>query len=93
MSRFIKSKRAGEVLDYEFDWSTNGWLESSEEISTSTWVAITGITVETYSNTATTATVWVSGGTSGETYKLTNTIVTDNSPQRTGIRELFIKIL
>ena len=93
MSRFKKTKRAGEVLDYQFDWLTNEWLELSEEISTSTWAATTGITIETSSNTTTTTTVWVSGGTSGETYKLTNTIVTDNSPQRTGIRELYIKIL
>jgi len=93
MSRFNKTKRATEVLDYEFDWLTEEWLESTEEISTSTWIATSGITMETDSNTTTTTTVWVSGGTSGETYKLTNTIVTDNSPQRTGVRELYIKIL
>lgn len=93
MSRFRKNKRANEVLDYEFDWLTKGWLKTSEEISTSTWTATTGITIETDSNTTTTTTVWVSGGTAGNTYKLTNTITTNNNPSRTGERELFITVL
>lgn len=93
MSRFAKTKRAAEVLDYTFDWSTNEWLESSETISTSSWVAATGVTVDSDSNTTTTATIWVSGGTSGQTYKLTNTITTSNSPSRTGQREMFLTIL
>lgn len=93
MSRFKKTKRAAEVLDYTFDWYTNGWLESGETISTSSWTVAAGITKDSDSNTTTTTTIWVSGGTSGQTYKLTNTITTSNSPQRTGVREMFLKIL
>jgi hypothetical protein len=93
MSRFVKTKRAAEVLDYTFDWLTKEWLESDETIATSSWVASDGITVDTDTNTTTTTTVWVSGGTSGQTYKLTNTITTSNSPSRTGVREMYLKIL
>lgn len=91
MARSRKTKISGEIFDFTFDWSD--LLLTGESISTSTWVAgAVGITIETYSNTTTTTTVWLSGGTAGETYKFTNPITTDNSPQRTRIRELFVKV-
>ena len=93
MSRFYKSKRADSTLDYPFDWTNEDWLEANESIISSVWVAVQeGITIVTTSFTATTTTVWVSGGTAGETYKFINTITTDNSPQRIDSRELFITI-
>lgn len=93
MSRFNKTKRATSRLDYTFDWIQEEWLEENEEIVYSNWTATTGITVTTSSFTTTTTTVWVSGGTQGETYKLTNTIKTNNSPFRQDSRELFITIV
>jgi len=61
-------------LDYQVDWSD--WLGSTDTISTSTWTVPDGIVEESDSNTTTTATIWVSGGTLGETYDLVNHIVT-----------------
>lgn len=61
------------VLDYQIDWTA--WL-NGDTISTSAWVATSGVTVDTDSNTDDTATVWLSGGTAGETYIVTNHIVT-----------------
>lgn len=61
------------VLDYELDWSE--WLDT-DTIASSSWTADTGITIDSDTNTTTTATVWVSGGTVGERYEVTNHIVT-----------------
>lgn len=61
------------VLDYEIDWST--WL-GSDTISTSAWTVPAGLTKDSDTNTTTTATIWLSGGTAGEVYELTNHIVT-----------------
>ena len=69
-------KDPDDVLDYEIDWST--WLTASggDTISSSTWTVPTGITKTTDSHTTTTTTIWLSGGTAGTTYTLTNEIVT-----------------
>jgi hypothetical protein len=48
-----------------------------ETISTSIWVVPTGIVQNSASSTTTTATIWLSGGTAGTTYELTNRIVTN----------------
>jgi hypothetical protein len=61
------------VLDYPIDWES--WLEG-DTIATSTWTADAGITIESDTNTATTTTVWLSGGTLDAIYSLTNHIVT-----------------
>ena len=61
------------TLDYVIDWST--WL-GADTISTDSWVVPTGITKVTDSNTTTTATVWLSCCTLGNTYACVNRIVT-----------------
>lgn len=61
------------VLDYVIDWSD--WLDG-DTISTSSWSVDSGITLESDTNTTTTATAWLSGGTVGETYQCRNRIVT-----------------
>lgn len=72
---FIKDPDAKK--DYAVDWSD--WLDE-DTISTSTWEADDdGITVEddpAPANTGTVTTVWLSGGTVGERYEITNHIVT-----------------
>lgn len=70
--KFVKDPQA--VLDYEIDWSA--WL-GEDTISASQWSAPDGITIDSDSFTDTTATVWLSGGTAGETYEVTNGISTD----------------
>ena len=61
------------VLDYQVDWSN--WLDE-DTIATSVWVAQTGLTVDSDTETTTTATAIVSGGTAGSTYTLENKITT-----------------
>lgn len=82
---FTKDPQA--VLDYEVDWSA--WL-GEDTISASTWTAPDGITIDSDSFTATTATVWLSGGEIGQSYDATNEIVTDGG--RTDDRTIRIKV-
>ncbi len=61
------------LLDYCMKWIR--WL-SGDEIATSMWIVPAGLTKEGEENTTTTATVWLSGGTAGEDYQITNRITT-----------------
>ena len=67
-------KDPDEVLDYELDWSDR--LTDGDEISSASWLTPDGITVDSSSHTATVVTIWLSGGTTGETYTLTSRVVT-----------------
>jgi hypothetical protein len=87
MPTYIKDPDA--VLDYGFDWSS--WLATGETISTSTWTVPTGITKDSSSNSTTKTTVWLSGGTVGQTYEIVNRIVT--SASRTDERTVTILVL
>lgn len=80
-------KDPDEVLDYIRDWSA---LLDGDTISTSTWTAETGITVDSSSNTTTTATIWLSGGTVNQNYSVVNRIVTAGG--RTHEKTLTFKI-
>lgn len=84
--QFVKDPDA--VLDYKFDWkaSTNStgdsdWLASGETIASHTIDADSGITVDSSSqtDTNTSVTVWLSGGTAGTTYAVRCEIVTSGS--------------
>ncbi len=61
------------VLDYSIDWGE--WL-GTDQIATSTWTVSPGIVASRESKTETTATIWLSGGTEGETYTVHNRITT-----------------
>jgi len=78
------------VLDYTVDW-TDWLLPALDTISTVTWVPDTGLTVGTTSKTASTATAFVSGGTAGQTLKLTCRITTTGG--RTDDRTITLKIV
>lgn len=84
--RFTKDPDA--VLDYGFDWTS--WLDG-DTISTSAWSADAGITVDSDSNNTTSTTVWLSGGTAGTTYEVTNQITT--AAGRTDDRTIRIKVV
>ena len=77
------------VKDYGWDWGTN--FLGSDTIAASNWfaddVAIT-ITTDSFDNTTTT--VWLSGGTLGATYLITNRITTAGG--RTDDRSFHVKI-
>lgn len=77
------------VLDWKFDWSS--WLQAAETISTSTMTASVGLTVDSSSNTTTSATAWVSGGSAGQPYTLANKIVTNQG--RTDERTITIRVI
>lgn len=97
---FTKDPQA--VLDYKFDWKalTNGfdadatedYLEDLETIASHTVTAEAGITVDSSSITdsATTVTAWLSGGTVGVHYTVTCQIVT--SMARTDERSIIVKV-
>lgn len=65
------------VLDYELNWDATGQsVLDGDTIDTSTWIVEAGLTKASESNTTTTAKVWLSGGTEGTTYRVTNRIET-----------------
>ncbi len=66
-------KDSDAVLDYEIDYAA--WL-GDDTIATSTWDVPTGLIKDSDTNTTTTTTIWLSGGTVGEIYRVTNHIVT-----------------
>lgn len=84
--QFTKDPHA--VLDYTVNWAL--WLPSGDTITTSTWTADTGITVDSSSNTTISATVWLSGGTISTSYNVVNRIVTAGG--RTEDQTLVIRI-
>lgn len=76
MSRIPRAyKDPGDVLDYSRDWTD---FLDTDTITASTWSVPDGITMDSESNTSTVATVWLSGGTLGERYTVTNTIETED---------------
>lgn len=79
-----------DVLDYTIDWRalTNGtgasdWLAAGETITASSWTVSAGITQTTPapSYTDDTTTIWLTGGTVNEVYRVTNHITTNQGRQ------------
>ena len=97
-SIFLKDPNA--VLDYRFDWKaeTNGsgdsdWLDSGETIEdTYTITPDSGITVDSdaRTDTNTSITIWLSGGTAGVDYEVACKVVT--SAARTDERTIKIQV-
>ena len=86
MSQYF-TKDPDAVLDYAIDWSR--WL-GSDTIQTSTWTVPSGLTEVSSEHTSTTVTIWLSGGTAGQTYTVTNRIVTAGG--RTDERSIYIRV-
>ena len=75
-------KDPDELDDYKLDWTAR-LAPDSDDISTSAWSIVTDMTgdpsplaIETESFTLSSTTVWLSGGTIGNTYQLLNHVVT-----------------
>ena len=85
----IFKKRAAAVLDYNVDWTD--WLESGDTIQTSVWTVEPGITQDSESETGQVATIWLSGGMAGRSYRVTNQIVT--TAGRTNDQPMIIEVL
>jgi len=77
------------VLDYVFDWTE--WLATVETITDHTITADTGITVNSSTESDGKVTVWLSGGTAGQNYKVACKITT--SAGRTDERTLWIRVV
>lgn len=69
-----KTKDKDSVLDFVVDWAD--WLDG-DTISAVTWNVATGIDKTTQSNTTTTATVWLSGGSVKSVYPITCRVTTE----------------
>lgn len=74
------------LLDYGFDWAApdeNGkvWMAEGDSISISEWLVPVGLTGSAASKTATVAKIWLSGGTLGQEYRVTNRITTAQGRQ------------
>lgn len=74
MALYIKDPNAR--LDYAVDWSS--WLSDGETISDSDWTVPAGIVEDDTDVTTTKATVWLTGGTAGQSYAVTNRITTSD---------------
>lgn len=81
------------TLDYVFDWSQ--WVQNGEVIVTSQFAvsntSATGLSVVVTQNTASTATIWLGGGTVGRTYSIVNTVTTDQG--RTNVKSVNIRVM
>lgn len=72
MNRKLYEQDPGALLDYVVTW-----VLGADTISTSTWqVAPTGLTLSSQVHDTTTATVWLTGGTDGTDYLVTNWVTT-----------------
>lgn len=76
-----------EVSTFQIDWVD--WL-SLLTIVSSSWTAPTGITIDSNTFTAKTTSVTLSGGTWGETYEISNTIITSDAQTET--RSILVRI-
>lgn len=88
MTTFVKDPQA--QLDFSVDWSD--WLTDPETISASSWTIPTGLTLVAQSYTTTTATVFLSGGTVGRSYVVSNQITTNNATPRIDERSFTITV-
>lgn len=86
IGRFIHDPDA--TLDYSIDWSR--WLAEGETVTASAWEVPSDLENENDDNAAGIATVWVSGGTAGTEYRLTNHITT--SAGRTDDRSIALVV-
>jgi len=86
----VIAKNSADDIDYTIDWSDD--LATGESITTSTWTADAGITLSDDTDTATTSTTFISGGTAGVKYKVNCVIVTDNNPTRTLKKTLIVPV-
>lgn len=78
-----------ELLVYGMDWSD--WLNTGAGIQTSTWTVATGLTRDNDAVSGDVASIRLSAPTAGTTYKVTNRIVTDETPAQTAERSFYVR--
>jgi hypothetical protein len=82
---YIKDPNA--VLDYVVNWAT---FLGVDTIASDSWIVPSGITSVLETNTTTTSTIWLSGGTLNSKYRLTNRVVTAGG--RTDDRSIYVLV-
>jgi hypothetical protein len=90
----LEAKDPSDVKEYGIDWSAVLTAEGATGIATSTWSdpdPNDGVLVKGSGYILThVTTLWLSGGTPGTTYALTNTITTSGGIQRTHQRTIYV---
>lgn len=69
------------ILDGQFDWKTNGWLNTGETITAQTVVADGDLVVSAITQSNGIVTYWLTGGTVGTTQRITCHITTNMGRQ------------
>lgn len=93
-SKWVINKDANDVKDYSLDFTE--WLSDSgdDTIASCTVTADPLLTVNNVSFDATTATVWLAGGTGAtQPLQVTFRITTNNSPPRIHDQSIYLKII
>ncbi len=85
LNPYIKDPNA--TLDYIVNWLPYLGVDT---IASDTWTVPSGITSVLETNTTTTSTIWLSGGTLDTKYALTNRVVTAGG--RTDERTIYVKV-
>jgi len=70
----VRQKAPSEALDHTISYADR--LGTSDTIATSTFAVDTGLTNVSDTNSDTTTSIRLSGGTAGQRYKVTNTVTT-----------------
>lgn len=80
-----------DTLDYTLDFTS--WLDLvSDTISSVAWTIPAALTASSQSNTTTTMTTFLAGGTRGQVYRIDGQITTAASPARIKIASFNLKI-
>ena len=89
---YVIEKGVNEQKDYSIDFTPE--LETGETIAVLEVTATSGITVDTYSESAGIVTIWLSGGTGGEEYIITCTVETsEGSPGRDYTKSIKVPVV
>ena len=89
---YVIEKGVDEQKDYSIDFTPE--LETGETIAVLEVTATSGITVDTYSESAGIVTIWLSGGTGGEEYIITCTVETsEGSPGRDYTKSIKVPVV
>ena len=91
-SKTIIDKDPDSTLDYTADFST--YLTAiTDTIASASVIVPTGITLDSSTNTTTSVTAWLSGGTAGTEYKITYRITTASVPARIDDRSIYVRVV
>ena len=89
---YVIEKGVDEQKDYSIDFTPE--LETDETIAVLEVTATSGITVDTYSESAGIVIIWLSGGTGGEEYIITCTVETsEGSPGRDYTKSIKVPVV